>query len=457
MMLSQAGQWIVPPESGLLMKPYDGVGAPEVKAALSDGRARILRGGPDGAVRLVYPFTQPGMNTTWALVLDVPAQAFTGPTTARILETALAGLLILAVLLGVLFATARSLIKRPLERCLATIEALIDRRYDVRIDETGRSDEIGRINAALTVFRDTAHRADALTGEHEAEQRRRVARSARVDQLVRGFQDRIAGALGVVTSAATELDATARAMTELADATNGRAVASSAAAEQTAANVQTVAAAAEEMVSSLQEIERQVLRSNDVASQALQEAEATGAAMAGLSVAAEQIGAAVTTIASIASQTNLLALNATIEAARAGESGRGFAVVAAEVKQLASQTSRATDEIGGQITAIQAATGRAAEAIRQVGRTIAGMNEISAAIASTVTEQAAATSEIARNAGEAAHGTRDVSENVACVLASSGETGAAAGQVLSAAAELASQSLSVKQEIDGFLQGIQAA
>ena len=65
LLLSNARKWIVPPQSDLLMKDYDGIGAPEVTAALADGRPRTLRGSPDGSVRLVYPFTQPGMNTTW--------------------------------------------------------------------------------------------------------------------------------------------------------------------------------------------------------------------------------------------------------------------------------------------------------------------------------------------------------------------------------------------------------
>ena len=60
------------------------------------------------------------------------------------------------------------------------------------------------------------------------------------------------------------------------------------------------------------------------------------------------------------------ALNATIEAARAGEAGRGFAVVASEVKSLAVQTGKATDEIAGQIAAVQTSTGIAVEAIRRI-------------------------------------------------------------------------------------------
>jgi hypothetical protein len=84
-----------------------------------------------------------------------------------------------------------------------------------------------------------------------------------------------------------------------------------------------------------------------------------------LSKVAGRIGDVVELINTIAEQTNLLALNATIEAARAGEAGRGFAVVASEVKALAEQTSKATGEIGQQITGIQAATQDSVNAIKE--------------------------------------------------------------------------------------------
>ena len=351
---------------------------------------------------------------------------------------------------------ARSIV-RPLADMTDVMRRLAEGDTGVTVPAQDAVGEIGAMAKAVEVFRQNAIVRAELEAARAADQTSRQRRTEQREQMIRTFQEKVAHSLGIVTAAATELDATARSMTRVAGDTSSQAVASSAAAEQTSANVQNVAAAAEEMVSSLQEIERQVVRSNAVATSAAQEAEATNAAMARLRVAAEQIGAAVTTITDIAAQTNLLALNATIEAARAGEAGRGFAVVAAEVKELAGQTAKATDQIGGQIAAIQGATAQAAEAMAQIARTITAVSEISGSIASTVVQQTAATGEISRNAGEAARGTQDVSATVARVQAAAGEAGDAAGQVLNAAAEMAAQSRNVKRDIDEFLNGILAA
>ncbi len=95
---------------------------------------------------------------------------------------------------------------------------------------------------ALDVFKANALARRELESQNAAEQSARQRRADRVDGLVRDFQRKVAQSLEIVTSAATELDSTARVMTQVADGTKGQALASSAAAEETSVNVQTVAA-----------------------------------------------------------------------------------------------------------------------------------------------------------------------------------------------------------------------
>ncbi len=127
------------------------------------------------------------------------------------------------------------------------------------------------------------------------------------------------------------------------------------------------------------------------------------------------------------------------------------------MKALASQTARATEEIGGQISAMQTATTESVAAIKEISQTIAQMSEIARSIAVAVEEQGAATQEIARNIEEASTGTTQVAGNITEVNRGASETGTASHQVLTAARALSGQSDHLKAEVERFLVTVRAA
>ncbi|RVT92262.1 methyl-accepting chemotaxis protein [Rhodovarius crocodyli] len=360
------------------------------------------------------------------------------------------------MILGSLWFLLRRLVQ-PMRALTDTVGEIANGRLEVTVPGTHRPDELGEMARAVGTLRDRSAEADRLAAAQEVERQSKEKRAEQLSSLVRGFEGQIGELTGMLSSASTELEATARSMTGTAASTNEQAGAVVGAASQASEGVQVVAAAAEQLSASIQEISRQVAHASSAASQAVSDARATDETVQALAHGAQKIGDVVRLITDIAGQTNLLALNATIEAARAGEAGKGFAVVASEVKNLASQTAKATEEIGGQIASIQAATQQAVSAIGGIGKRIEEVSQIAVAIAAAVEEQSTATGEIARTVQRTADATDAVSRNIAAVSQGSGETGAAAAQVLGAASELARQSEVLTKTVGGFVQDVRAA
>ncbi|QAU48202.1 methyl-accepting chemotaxis protein [Bradyrhizobium guangzhouense] len=325
------------------------------------------------------------------------------------------------------------------------------------VPHRGEKTEIGAMADVLQVFKEALIAKKAADEAAAADAEAKIERGRRVDNITREFETMIGEIVQTVSSASTQLEASASTLTSTADRSQRMATTVASASEEASTNVQSVASATEEMASSVGEISRQVQESARMAGDAVGQARATTERVSELSKAAARIGDVVELINTIAGQTNLLALNATIEAARAGEAGRGFAVVASEVKALAEQTAKATGEIGQQISGIQAATNDSVGAIKEISSTIERLSEISSAIAAAVEEQGAATQEIARNVQQAAQGTQQVSSNITDVQRGAIETGTASSQVLSAAQMLSNDSSRLKTEVGKFLTNVRAA
>ncbi len=350
-------------------------------------------------------------------------------------------------------------IAKPVQALARSMLELADGNFDVVLPGLGRKDEIGDVADAVERFKVKAQQKAAAEAEAQREQEAKVAelRKSEMHRLASSFEAAVGEIVHTVSTASTELEASANTLTMTSQRSQERTATVAAASEEASTNVQSVASATEEMSSSIGEISRQVQESARIASEAVEQARHTNASVGDLSQAASRIGDVVELINTIAGQTNLLALNATIEAARAGDAGRGFAVVASEVKALAEQTAKATGEISQQIVGIQAATNDSVQAIRKIGETISRMSEISSTIASAVEQQGAATQEISRNVQQAASGTQQVSSNIIEVQHGVTETGSASSQVLSAAQSLSRDSNRLKDEVMRFLETVRAA
>ena len=365
----------------------------------------------------------------------------------------------LAVLFGgiVAFLIARS-IAGPLTSMNRAMGALAGGDLKVEIPGRGKADEIGDMAKAIQVFKESMVETERLRDEQAAlEVRQAESRKADMRKLAGEFEQAVGEIVDTVSSASTELEASAGTLTTTATRARDLSTEVASASQEASANVQAVASATEELSSSVSEIARQVQESARIASEAVVQASRTNERVGELSKAAARIGDVVELISTIAGQTNLLALNATIEAARAGEAGRGFAVVASEVKALAEQTAKATGEIAQQVSSIQAATEESVGSIREISGTIERLSEISSTVAAAVEEQGAATQEISRNVQQAAHGTQRVSANIGDVQLGASETGSASSQVLSSARTLSTDSNRLKLEVNKFLNSVRAA
>ncbi|MFD1746667.1 methyl-accepting chemotaxis protein [Rhizobium helianthi] len=304
---------------------------------------------------------------------------------------------VLAVLLmtGMLGFVISRVVVRPVTAMTTSMDRLAAGDVSTDIPGTERKDEIGRMAAAVAVFRENmiertrlARDADSNRMLSEQERREREALKAREAEQIAAVVQSLAGALGqlangdltcrIDTPFAGDLDRLRvdfnEAVTRLNSAMatvgqNARAIDNGASeirsaadnlarrTEQQAASVEETAAALEEITTTVKDSARRAEEVGHLVARARSGAEKSGEvvqqaveAMHSIEQSSEAISNIIGVIDEIAFQTNLLALNAGVEAARAGEAGKGFAVVAQEVRELAQRSANAAREIKALIT-----------------------------------------------------------------------------------------------------------
>ena len=313
-------------------------------------------------------------------------------------------------------------VKRPLASLQNTILEMADSKLNTSVENTNLNNEIGEMAKAIQVLQTNLQQSFKAIGANSTS----------------------------VASSSEELAAVSMQMSSNAEETSAQAKVVADAADRMSSNTQMVATGIEEMSASIREISLSTVQASTVANQAVDVAKSTNETMSKLGKSTMEIGNVLKVISSIAEQTNLLALNATIEAARAGELGKGFAVVANEVKELARQTAKATEEIGGSISVMQADAKGALTSIEEITAIINKMNEISGIIASAVEEQAATTAEINRNVSEAATGSTEIAKNIKSVADAAKSTTEGASNSQQAASDLSKIAVDLEGAVAKF-------
>jgi methyl-accepting chemotaxis protein len=182
----------------------------EVDAVLTEDRSSV---GKSTAYRNMTLLTASAPvhfgDTKWALVAAIGEDEAMAPLTNMRNSILLgsAGVLALATLFGLMFSRS---ITSPISRLTRTMDELAQGDLTVEVGGTTRSDEVGAMARSVEVFRENAVKISSMTDEERAaSERRRIERTAMMQQLQRSF--------GEVVDAAVEGDFSKRVQANFED------------------------------------------------------------------------------------------------------------------------------------------------------------------------------------------------------------------------------------------------
>lgn len=391
----------------------------------------------------------------------IETQEIIGPRAESRISSTSSIIIVFSVFCLALGIGASIMIGRILSSSISEItkdmKALSSGDLEVDVKGTERQDEIGDMARALEKFRENAQEREKLRAREEKEQAAQVERAEKLDKLFKDFEERIGSIVQHVSSASTELQATAGQMASSVEETGNQSSSVASSAEQANMSVQSVASASEELSAAISEVTKSVSQSAELARGCAETAETSQKELDTLKDAISEVDDIIASISEVAEQTNLLALNATIESARAGEAGKGFAVVASEVKDLANETHKMTEEITRKVDAVKQSATRTIESLANIIDQIRDIDESTSTVAASVEEQDKSTQEISGNAQRAATGTDEVSENIKHIQQAAQESGKASENVKTASDQLSEQAETLRKNVEEFLGAVKAA
>ena len=324
---------------------------------------------------------------------------------------------------------------------------------------TGGSDEIADMAGALQVFKDNMLESNRLRAERaEAEKHAHAQRRAEMRKLADEFEAAVGEIVQTVSSASTELEASATSLTRTAEETQQLSGKVEAASEEASSNVRSVAAATEEMsgvdrrnqpagpgIQPDRRRSRQSGRGYRCAHQRTVEggvADRRRGQSDHLDRGADQSAGAERHHRGGARRR----IRTRLCGGRAGSQGAGRAD---------RQRDQGNQQPDRRHAGCDPGIGAGDQADRHHHRPDFAKSRQRSP--TSVDQQGGATQEIARNVEQAAQGTTEVATNIVDVNNGARETGAASAQVLSAAQSLSGESNRLKLEVGKFLDTVRAA
>jgi methyl-accepting chemotaxis protein len=377
-------------------------------------------------------------------------------------SVAVASLLIALMGTALCFLVNRAMF-RPLGQMDKAMQRLATGETSVDIPARDRGDEIGRMAAALEVFRQATIAKQAAEASNAEAQADRVKAMDALGNALTGLSD---GDLTVelgrdfprdyaalardFNGAVAKLRELIGAVVESTDSIRTGSSEIASASEDLARRTESNAASLEETSAAITQMSERIGFTAQAATKTLARADEAIAvvgsgrsttdeavqAMSRVSESAQGIDSVIEGLDKIAFQTRVLAMNAAVEAGRAGEAGRGFAVVADLVSALAmrseEEAARARDQLTatrGEVDLAVAAVERVDESLSQIVDTVSEVHKLLGAISADNNAQSHAIREVSTAIGTMDHSTQ---QNAAMVE----QTSAAARQLTEQAAEL---------------------
>ena len=282
---------------------------------------------------------------------------------------------------------AREGVVVPYVATVVRMEALADGDTKSPIIYQEHGDCVGRMAAAMEIFR-----ANTVRVEAQAKQAERVVqelvpsfetlasgdltRTLPLDSLGEGFEAlpqafnetvrSLSKTIGELRESALRVDTGSDEIRAASDDLATRNEQQAASLEETAASMSQVTQLVRKSADNAKAAQLAMSSTHKQATDGGEVVKRAVAAMASIESSAKEITQIIDVIDGIAFQTNLLALNAGVEAARAGDAGKGFAVVANEVRALAQRSAEAARDIKHLIST---STSHVGEGVNLVGET----------------------------------------------------------------------------------------